>query len=301
MITFIFSFNRGLHLQNCVESVEHCTPDSTIVIYDDNSDDPETQRILEGLGQRHEIRQPGHIQNLSIHGGLYNNMQHALDSTEAEGEIICFLQDDTQMVRPVTSDDIEFIENFFASNTDAGFIAPVFQKGHTRQKTLDRFRYSSEHGVYFCHHESKKDVAGMHYSDISITLSGRLKAVEWGFHSDEFDNEQQARRHFMKMGYLYAPFVMWLPNAPAYRNKGKTLAFQIAERRNKAGVYPYKIMSEERIFTLLTRAPEQLPIAEHYLDLESPLKKPWIFHPLKRSRLLRKLDRLENFLRGNQK
>uniref|UniRef100_UPI0011DC7B1D glycosyltransferase family 2 protein n=1 Tax=Haloferax sp. KTX1 TaxID=2600597 RepID=UPI0011DC7B1D len=72
MITFIFSFNRGPHLKNCVESVEHCASHSTIVIYDDNSDDPETQRILKKLNEKHEVRQPGQLQNLSIHGGLYS-------------------------------------------------------------------------------------------------------------------------------------------------------------------------------------------------------------------------------------
>ncbi|KAA8981267.1 glycosyltransferase family 2 protein [Halospina sp. K52047b] len=300
MITFIFSYNRGPHLQNCVESVEYCAPDSTIIIYDDNSDDPETRRILKDLTERHEVRKPGSLHNLSMHGGLYNNMQHALYSVETHDEIICFLQDDTQMVRPIKNEDRSFIKNYFASNPKAGFIAPVFQKGHTRKKTLERFRYAAKYGVYFCHHESNKNVAGMHYSDISITLSGRLKEVQWCFHGDEYDNEQQARQHFMKMGYLYAPFVMWLPNPPAYRNKGKTLAFQIAERRNRAGLYPYRFMTEERISALTTRDPAQLPIAEQNLELTTVLEKPWIFHPLKRSRLLRKLDRLQTFFQHSR-
>ena len=297
MILFIFSYNRGPHLWNCVQSIETCTPEARIVVFDDNSEDPETNTTLERIAARHEVRRPAvGATSAEQHGGLYGNMQQALDLAEGD-ELIGFLQDDTQLVRSLSEEDHRFLSAFFEEHPRAGFLAPVFQRGITRQRTLDRFVYQPERVVYHCEHKSRKAVAGVYYSDISITRADRLKSVEWSFKSDEFANEQQARAHFDPMGYLFAPFVMWLPNPPAYRNKKKTPVYRLGERINRADLYPFAIMGETSIQSLLQRAPATLPVAEHFLDTvgKGP-KQPWIFHPLKRPRWLRRLARLEQRL-----
>lgn len=268
------------------------------MIYDDASNDPETQKILTEIGKKYEVRTRDDKASGDQHGALYTNMQRAIDSVDGEQTLICFLQDDTQLVRHIDEQDIAFLEGYFNDVPDAGFLAPVFQKRITRQRTLDRFVYRENRGVYVCEHRSRKQVAGVYYSDISVTRSDRLRTANWKFVPGEFDNEIQAKTNFVEMGYLYAPFAMWLPNPPAYRNKKKSFTFQLAEIVNKAGFYPFEIMSECAVKCLRNRPVSKVPIAEDYLEVGvKGLKSPWIYDPLRRYRLLRKMAKLEAWLR----
>lgn len=297
LIFFVFSYSRGLHLKNCVESIERCAPEHSIIVYDDASEDPETLSVLASVSERHAVVVRDDKNSGDQHGALYANMQRAIDSVDGD-EIICFMQDDTQMVRPLDGEDVTFMESYFGRFPKAGFLAPVFQRKIARQSTLERFMYEPARGVYIQARNGEKKVAGVYYSDISITTLSRLRDAGWRFLSGEFENERQAARLFEEMGYLFAPFVMWLPNPPAYRNKKKSLAFSIAEKINKAGLYPFSIMSIDEVSRLKSRSTQELPIAEHYLETTvSGAKRPWIFHPLRRSRLLRRLDRLEAILK----
>jgi len=296
LIFFVFSYNRGPHLKNCVESIERCAPSHTIVVYDDASTDPETRQILAQISVRHEVRTRDDKISADQHGALYTNMQRAIDSIEEDG-LVCFLQDDTQLIREIDQQDLDFLEGYFEKFPDAGFLAPVFQKRITRQKTLDRFVYYEDRGVYVCEHRSKKQVAGVYYSDISVTRSDRLRRVNWQFVAGEFNNEQQAKANFLGMGYLFTPFAMWLPNPPAYRNKKKSLTFKLAEIVNRAGFYPFRIMEASTVAKMRSRPTNQVPIAEDYLTVAvDGLKSPWIYDPLRRYRLLRKMAKLEAFL-----
>ena len=296
MIFFVFSYNRGPHLKNCIESIETCAPGHRVVVYDDASDDPETRQILRDIETQHEVRRRHDKGSGDQHGALYTNMQRAIDSLE-EDTLICFLQDDTQLVRRIDDQDLEFLNNQFERFPTAGFLAPVFQKRITRRRTLDRFIYRADREVYVCEHRSKKQVAGVYYSDISVTRSDRLRSVNWQFVPGEFENEQHAKQEFLEMGYLFAPFAMWLPNPPAYRNKKKTFTFRIAEIINKAGFYPFEIMDESSVQRLRNRPRNQVPIAEDFLTVKvKGLKSPWIYDPLRRYRLLRKLAKLEAFI-----
>lgn len=297
MIFFVFSYNRGPHLRNCVESIETCAAGHRIIVYDDASNDTETQQILCDIETRHEVRRREDKGSGNQHGALYSNMQRAIDSVE-EDCLICFLQDDTQLVRKIDEQDIQFMEGYFEKFPNGGFLAPVFQKRITRQRTLDRFVYHEDRGVYICEHRSRKQVAGVYYSDISVTRRDRLRDANWKFVPGEFGNEQQAKANFLEMGYLYAPFAMWLPNPPAYRNKKKSFTFRLAEIVNRAGFYPFGIMGNKTVQKLRTRPTSQVPIAEDYLNVTvEGLKSPWIYDPLRRYRILRKLAKLEAFLR----
>ncbi len=296
MIFFVFSYNRGRFLQNSIDSIEHCAPASRVFIYDDQSDDPETQEILQTLADRHSVVYGDHDTE-NQHGGLYANMQKAFESLTGD-HVVCFMQDDTQLVRRITAEDMAFIEGYFRHNPEGGFLAPVFLRGITRQKTLSEFEYDPEHQVYFCRHQNDK-CAGVYYSDIFISTTERMKSAGWQFMEGELENEWQAKSCFMEMGYMYAPFVMWLPNGPAYRNRKKPIAYQIAEKQNRAGFYPYQYMTEHDVERLRRRPPEERPVAENFLKTVDPdLRKPWIYHPLKRSRILRRLYKIESFIKS---
>lgn len=292
MLIFVFSYNRGEHLRNCLSSIKKCAPNEKTVIFDDESTDPETIKVLNEYSKVHEIHINNNKDEDQQHGGLYQNMQKALERAP-DNETILFLQDDTQIVRPITNNDLTKIAQYFESNPRAGFLSPAFRCGITRKRVLDRFVYQPNQGVYFCEHKSKKKQAGVYYSDISVTTSDRLRSVKWQFLEDEFRNEQQAKQHFQKMGYMFAPFAMWLPNAPAYRFKEKSFLFRLGERINKSGLYSFEIMTPEQIAYLHQRPPEKLAIAENHLSIgNGSLRKPWIFDPLRRPWWLRRIAKI---------
>jgi glycosyltransferase involved in cell wall biosynthesis len=292
MIFFIFSYNRGEFLANCVRSVEECSPGSRIVIFDDQSEDPYTREVLEQVSARHVVASAGDDQGHK-HGGLYSNMQAALESLEKD-EVICFLQDDTQLVRPLSEVDHGFISQCFIKVPSLGFLSPVFFRGVSAWgRGLGEVDYDADMKLFF--RRASKRSAGIYYSDIFISTSERLRSNGWRFEVGEPENEVQAKAKFSAMGYLKCPFAMWLPNGPAYRGKKKTLALRVAERSRSCGFYPFRYMTEDEVRYLRSSPVPVLPVAEDFLELRNghQLTKPWIYNPLQQSRVLKHLNRAE--------
>lgn len=286
---YIFSFNRGQFLENCVTSVERHAPDSRIFIYDDRSDDPETIRVLDRLSRKHHVVS-NNPSGCDKHGGLHANMQAAFNDMP-DDELFCFLQDDMQIVRDITPDDIKYVREFFVGYQNSGFLHPGFLKGcnHERNRLI---YYDSMMGVYFC--GPSRHSAGTYYSDVLISNSSRLRPCKWRFDQREAESEKKAKIHFTEMGFMFNPFVMWLPSVPAYRGKKKTFALRYAEKMNKSGFYPFISLTGDEVTRLTMRDPSMLPVAEDFLECTNPdIKKPWIYYPLQKKRLLKFLNRIE--------
>lgn len=115
----IFSFNRGRFLQHCVDSIERFAPECSVHVVDDGSDDPHTRRVVDTLAQRHRVTIADKA-GTTKHGGLYTNMQYALDSAKPD-QPLCFLQDDAQLVRPLEAEDFDAINRFFWHSPRAAF------------------------------------------------------------------------------------------------------------------------------------------------------------------------------------
>ncbi len=291
---WIFSYNRGVFLRNCVDSINVCAPACSIHIFDDNSDDPETCRILDALKPSCHVHYPTVGASQSKHGGLYANMQSALAMLSAD-DMVCFLQDDTQLVRPVSQAEIGAFRSFFGDPA-AGFLMPAFMRGCNRQ-TDARLTRAAGQGQYYLV-DRVRSSAGAWYSDIFITRAGNLQQVGWTFGEREPLNEQQARTHFKQMHYLRNPFVAWLPLVPAFRGKTQTWALRRASRIRCCGFYPLHIMSEGEAADFMSRDLHQLPFAEDFLKSDRSLPQPWIYYPLQGSRVLKTLDRVERKLTG---
>ncbi|MFO8113226.1 MAG: glycosyltransferase [Desulfosalsimonadaceae bacterium] len=289
----IFSYNRGNYLKNCIASVESCAPESKIVIFDDGSDDPDTLKTLAEIGKKHAVVQPGHASSHHL-GGLYGNMQSALDFCKEE-EILCFLQDDTQLVRGVTAEDMEVLTGAFDRNPHLGFLHPCFIKAINLKQGAS-FSYDPSLNLYF--HDPTKRSAGRYFSALLITKPSRLLAAGWRFAASEPANSRLAQKYFLPMGYLFAPFAMWLPEVPAYRGKKKTFALRLAEKKRRCGYYPYRIMDPAEVKRLKERSPSVLPVAEAFLacDGKEP-SRPWAYNPLTGLRWLKLLNQLEVSLR----
>lgn len=286
----VFSFNRGPFLAHCVRSIERCAPGASIHVIDDASDDPETRQVLEALSARHTVtvaRPSGQHK----HGGLYANLQTALDAALPDTPL-CFLQDDTQLVRPVIRQDHDAIARFFATGPQASFLSPTFIRRSRPDRAPDALIFDHDVGVYWPKRQPQN--AGVYYSDISIVLPQRLRGAGWRFLIGESRNELQAADRFGRMGILAAPFAMWLPLVPAWRGKRKTWALTMGERRSGCGFHPIVPMTDDEADALRSRPPDVLPYVEDFLRVHGrSLAEPWRYNGLQGQRLLKWLNGLE--------
>lgn len=274
-----------------------CAPGSTVTIWDDNSSDELTRKVLTSLASSHDvsvaIRQPALDENggRSKHGGLYNNLQSACSSAP-ENSLLCCIQDDMQLVRPITAEEIAHWQSLMDSGAHHGFIQPAFLKARSAETV-----FVPEKNAYHINRQHRS--AGAWYSDVFMASAKNLSGVDWQFKHRESQNEQQARQHFDQMLYLKNPFVAWLPGAPAWRGKRRTLAMRWAEKSRRCGFYPLTVMTPGEAEGFCQRSPDLLPLAESFLTLRhGELRKPWFYYPLQNKRGLKLLNKIELLLTG---
>jgi glycosyltransferase involved in cell wall biosynthesis len=296
----IFSYNRADFLAHCLDSIRYCAPDFPVLIIDDNSTDPATIDVLNQAQKDYLVIQPTNPDTSlnSKHGGLYANLQLALDTLGNE-DLMCTLQDDMQLTRPVTFDDAQALEDWFASDKKRGFVHHAFLKGSERQR--NQIEYVAADNLYY--NRRPDSSAGSWYSDIFIASVGRLRANKWQFGGRESINEQRARQLFSPMAYWRSPFVAWLPAAPTWRGKRRTLALKLGEKKHHCGFYPLACMQGKEAEHFLERSADTLPYAEDFLNIRDDVanrdqvQTPWVYHPLQGSRWLKWLNSLELKLR----
>ena len=287
----IFSFNRGEFLQNCIDSIRLCAPGCAVTVWDDNSTDEFTREVLATLARGDNpvnVRQPDldDSGDRSKHGGLYNNLQSACQSVK-DSDLICCIQDDMQLVRPVSADEIAGWNRLLQDGIHRGFIQPAFLKAVSAG-----IEFVDLKNAYHVNRQHRS--AGAWYSDVFMTSARLLRETGWRFKHRESHNEQQARLHFDQMVYLKNPFVAWLPGAPAWRGKRRTWAMRYAEKTRRCGFYPLQILSADDTRHFCARSPELLPLAESYLSVRNGLvEKPWFYYPLQDRRLLKLINKIE--------
>lgn len=296
----VFSYNRGPFLRHCVESIEACAPQCDISVYDDGSNDPETREVLATLANRIDVNwvpEPDADggKDGGKHGGLYHNMQRALDD-RAPDSIVCFIQDDMQLVRNLDDRELAGIQARFAEGSPPRLLQPAFFKGSNREQDQRECRFDVRADAYFIDRFSNS--AGAHYSDIHIASVTQLRRIGWQFQARESANEAAARQTLQQMLYLRQPFAAWLPGVPAWRGRIRTLGLRLAQQRDRSGFYPFQSLSGEALAQFMTRDPQVLPFAEDFLSLAGTQRpKPWHYHPLQGRRFLTLLDSLERKLR----
>ena len=134
---YVFSFNRGVFLENCLRSIEICAPSCEVLVVDDQSNDQKTKDILKYFSDKFQILIVGeHAEVEHKTGGLNNNMSFAFSDAREKGfRYVLFLQDDMQLVRPLIDDDIVNAEKFFIANENSAEL-------HTCFISSDEFRES---------------------------------------------------------------------------------------------------------------------------------------------------------------
>ncbi|MCH8492849.1 MAG: glycosyltransferase family 2 protein [Idiomarina sp.] len=303
LLVFIFSYNRGDFLRNCVDSVLRHIPGALITVIDDHSNDTDTQHYLANLPSGVRLHQPEQHEH-ARHGGLYNNMQAALElANAAQGntadatELALFLQDDMQVVRDVSADDWQNIHGFYQQYPNAAFLNPLFLKGARKARDVRITRLAADYPVYFRHYPAKANPRGISYADAMILHIPRLIKAQWQFIQGETENAEQAQRLFGKMGFMLHPFAMFLPEVPVFRGKQKTKAVKRAEALGGTTPNRFNSMSENEVEALKARdVARKLPVAEYYLHTERPAKIPFRYSQINVYPVLRLWHKLEQAL-----
>jgi Glycosyl transferase family 2 len=290
----VFSFNRGPFLANCLLSLRTLAPDFPVVVVDDGSTDPATREVLAALPAGVTLMEPKSRGPARL-GGLYNNMQAAL--TEVADDLLVFLQDDMQIVRPVGAAEAESIARFFTHYPRAAFLHPCFLKGTRRAKEQRRMEQSALPDI--CFRGPEESSRGSHwFQAVSIVHAPRLRAAGWKFAPTEAENAVQARPHFSRMGLMAFPFLHWLPDVPVWRGKKKSWCISFAERM--AGTEPkvFAPLEGPALTQFLARPASVLPFAEDFLTCPGHrVKRPFQYSALHAYPVLRGLQKIEGKFR----
>jgi len=291
----VFSYNRGPLLRNCVSSCVANLSGAKVIVYDDQSDDDETLSILDDLRAiGAEIRSVTYADQNDRHGGLYRNMQLALE--ECKTRFLVFLQDDTQIVRQLDSSTADVIRSTF-SDPNIAFVRSQFFKQMDVSRFLPHFVLESENGSIRPRDEYKACDIDHAYCDVMIADADLLKASKWQFRQLERDNQKQARELFRYMPYLKHPFVFYCPEVPSYRDRKLYWASRIVQNSRNGEIVNFMKMSDEKLKELSELPDGTLPIAENYLVPSSDdVVHPFVFQDYARTWWLHALYKIESRL-----
>ena len=290
----IFSYNRGAYLKNCVDSLQRNMPGIGWTVYDDGTDEPDTVAYLQSLGERVlHMKSAGDDR----HGGYYNNMQAALDATQAD--YLLMLQDDLQVVRPFAQEDLSRIDQVFAQSPTTVFISPLFMKGSKR--AYFQQRYQPDAGLRCYRWSADPDATGkvpQKYADIAVLHVARLRESGWRFAGSEEANGALADQLFGDMVQVAEPWVFYVPEEPAYRGRVLTFGAKLAVKMAGNRVKSFKDMSAQASAAFAQRNLNEYPFAEDFVYTVDPtVRKPYKFNDYRTRWLPLILNKLELLVR----
>jgi glycosyltransferase involved in cell wall biosynthesis len=276
---YVFSYNRPRYLNNCLSSIKRHASDYDLTIFDDGSDVSEVHKVLEKFKNEARIihRDVGITAFHRQHGGLYGNMNRAMkDAVDRDLEFVCFVQDDQQFVRALTSADIESFRHFFVANPSSFELHACFLKGRYREVDNKRLTVDPSGTAYFRAPGMRQ--GNEFFSDVGVFHVRRFLRTQSFFRSTERENENYARQQNSQMGFYRFPFMMWIPFPESFRGRWRAKPHQILEWLGGAGFYPLKDLSSADLAHLLSAKIDKLPIAEDYLTCPHIPKAPyWSF------------------------
>lgn len=271
---FVFSYNRGHFLRNCLESIMVCAPMFPTVIFDDTSSDAYTIEVLKDASEHFEVITPsvkcGTVQRL---GGLYGNMNFALDIAEARGDrYVVFLQDDMQFVRNIYDSDLLRIENFFQHAAKSIQYQACFRRKNWRKSYMDSVFYDESSRAFFV----PESVETGSFSAVGVFEIDRTRSLLGEFAEGEGKNGELCRRLGIRTGISSFPFMNWLPYPSSFRGRRRTLEHKCTELLGGAGFHPISLMTAETQKRFFAKAADELPIAEDWLFApSSPRHDVW--------------------------
>jgi len=275
---YVFSYNRPQFLENCLSSIQRHAPGAGVHVLDDNSVDPGVAEVLDKWMRKRSVKViPPGMTTLGLHGGLYNNMQRAFDhGLDSGADIGLFIQDDMQLVREITPQDIAVARNYFSLTPNALEMNVLFFKEMYRENNNGSYSLDTSLNIY--HSKDWGRTAPACFCDVGIFHFGRMKELSWSFEQGEGENDEKAQKYSLTMGCYAFPFMMNLPFPKTEYYRSKLLLLRAFEWWVGAGFFPYDPMAPSDVTRLFQRDLAKLPEAEQFLrprGLNRP--GPWIF------------------------
>lgn len=263
---YLFSFNRGKFLQNCIHSIETCLPGLPLTIVDDRSTDSETVAVLQDVGVRHEVvyTTPGGISEHKT-GGLSAGMNLAMSLAQAQGhEHVLFLQDDMQVVRPFLAEDHRRTVDYFNAVPNTIQVSTNFCRTLSSPGFFDNFDANSEASSYI--RKTGRESGKSGFSATGVFSVSRFFGLFESFEVGEYRNSRKAIQRGLVCGRSMYPFTSWLPYPTSYRGRSRSLTHQLFEHFGRSGFHPIETMDESAVRSLLNRdVRREPPLMEVYL------------------------------------
>ena len=273
MQVFVFSYNRGRYLRNCLLSLFRHARQCPVTVIDDGSVDPDVGCTIEEFGDRITVVHSQQAIGGHYLGGLYPNMNHAIDIAEAD--LALFIQEDMQLVRDWTEWDTEHARRFFAHYPQSLELHTCFFKRTHGPSDRRGIEVDRELPVYFRRPEAR---GSKYFSAVGLFNIRRLCDTEFRFSNFESGNDARIAEFAGRMGIAPYPSMMWLPFAETSKFRRKGVLQRYAEWQTGAGFYPYKSMTAREVEELFGRDLERVPIAEEWLIPEGmPEREIWNF------------------------
>lgn len=275
---FVFSYQRPKFLANLLSSLRRHASQLPVTVIDDGSTGHEMEAVLEDArasGMRVVETQLVIDERLAaedlmrLRGGLYANMQSALE--QCESDFYVFLQDDTQVCRPIRASDLESIAAAFAAYPDSAFVSPTFFKASHLRAHYDINRANR---LYL---RGPEFGGSSHFKAVHVGHVPRLRRAGWKFAGSEAACSAQARETFGQMLHLSDPWAVQLPFTPTIRVR-RTGPIESRLQRRWAGFHPIVDMDDRVGEAFLQRDVEVLPVAERFLMAQGVDRRrvPWV-------------------------
>jgi len=296
---YIFSYNRGQFLQNCVRSAQKYIPNAQITVIDDNSDDPETIKILESLSDKVWVKRPVNSNNKRW-GGFYNNINWVIQEL-AESRWVLLIEDDMQFIRPFLKEDYKKINTFFDRNPKSAYLAIEFLKEKLRDKDKETLNVDKEQEMYFFKEKAEDYRGTIHICSSGVLNIQLMRQVGYEFVGERPEIRSRAKRLFTQKGFYPYPIMMYLPSAPSVKNRKTTLVRKLVEKFYTTGFYPYKELSNFEQQKFMDRDISILPYTSDFIKtIDQSIKPPYTYADSMRKchGLFRRIEKVEKKLRG---
>jgi hypothetical protein len=263
--TFVFSYGRGRYLENCLRSLDAVEWRGRITVMDDASKDRASLRVLKQAEQAGVAVIRREAKGVGIWGGLQANMERAIEM--AEGAITLFIQDDTQVVRRPSEEEIRFFTSFLSDEQNSPFLFPSFQmQSWNAHQQPELHRFDSDRSMWYRTAEHR--FAG--FSDVTLFHPGRLRSSGWDPGFVEKHAATRAMEMFGPMALTPYPFVAFLPYPHTPR---RGLRYRLKQPKRFRAPARIRVMSPSESARFMERDPSRLAFASDYLCLESPLRQ----------------------------
>ncbi|MGC9418249.1 MAG: glycosyltransferase [Rhodovulum sp.] len=238
---FVFSYNRGVFLKNCLNSVFECNEGKfPVFVIDDNSNDPEVNSALKDAVSEFGVEVVKNNRNDREFktGGLCGSMNTAMKiAQEQRCKYALFIQDDMQFLRGVETKDVENFGSYFAANPQSLQLTLCFfpRLGHLErggEVVLDPSKVAWRR-------LPKYEGGKSHFSDVGLFHVERFFQYLGRFEPGEEVNSARCADAGLYRGLYRAPIMHWLPFPKSFRGGKRSLLHSFLEDLCGAGFHPY--------------------------------------------------------------